>query len=142
MNRSLSDIRASLEVEGEPETTAGRVAEALRLNATQRELLWPILLGFCATVERGRVRAVEHRAGRLADRTAERQALLCETFSLPDGRRVVWGEATVADHEERIAMLAALRDGIGSTIERHRQAIAELVKLKVSCLFDLEQVAA
>ena len=142
MNRSLADIRSTMEVEGEPESTAGRIAEALGLNATQREVLWPLLVGYCATVERGRVRAVEHRAGRIATRTAEREALLAETFALPDGRRVAWGAATVADHEERMAMLTALRDGIDGTIERHRQAIAELVKLKVSCLYDLESVAA
>lgn len=53
----------------------------------------------------------------------DRAALLEEKFALGDGRWVTWGEATVADHAERIAYLTKLRDGVQETIDRHQSVI-------------------
>ena len=127
---------------GEPDTTASAITADLMLNARQREALWPLILAECELVERGRVRRVEQaaRVGRKSDPTGERAALMAESFALGDGRRVLWGEATIADHEARIAMLTKLRGGIDATIERHRQTIELLRTAGVSCLNDCQPV--
>ena len=124
---------------GEPETTAAAIVADLKLNARQREVLWPIVLEACELVDRNRVRRVEQsvRLGVRSDPGGERAALMLESFALGDGRRVLWGAATIADHEERIAWLVKLADGIEATIDRHRETVATLRSAGVSCLNDL-----
>lgn len=64
-------------------------------------------------------------------------ALLTSPFAVGNGRRVSWGEATVADHLERIAFLEHMRKGITQTIDRHRVAIEQIEAAGVSCLAEL-----
>lgn len=132
----------------DPDAAAAAMVADLKLSARQREALFPLILAECESIERARVRAVEQavapRVGRRVDPTGERAALLAETFALGDGSRVSWGEATVEQHEQRIAMLARLRDGIDATIARHRAAVEGIRAAGVKCLADLEalEVAA
>lgn len=128
-----------------PETLTAAICGDLRLNARQREALFGLVLERCQQWERGRVRQVEQtvsRVGRVADPTGARSALLVETFATGDGRRVAWGEATAADHEARIAMLSALRDGIDATLTRHLDALDAIRAAGASCLNDLELAVA
>lgn len=131
----------------DPQVAADKIAADLKLSARQREYLAPLVLQWCANMERGRVRQIErstaitHRAGKVADRTAERQSLMAETFTLGDGRRIAWGTATVAQHEERITFLARYRNGITATIDRHTQAISAIRAAGVTCLAEIAVAA-
>lgn len=77
--------------------------------------------------------------------TDQFRALFDSPFKLGDGTAVVWGEATVEQHEQRITFLSKLRDGLDRTIDRHREAIAAIRSAGVSCLAEIgveEAVAA
>lgn len=76
------------------------------------------------------------------DRMSARKQLIAESFPLGDGRFVTWGDATIADHEQRIDLLTANQLGLAATIARHRDAIALITAHKVTCLADLEVWAA
>lgn len=52
--------------------------------------------------------------------------LLRSSFSLPSGRAVTWGEATIEEHESRVEFLLAQAGGTMETANRHRAAIAML----------------
>ena len=121
---------------------ASAICTQLRLTPMQRSILWGIILDACRNMERSRVRRVEQvaspqRAGRQVDPTAERAQLMEQTFSLGDGRRVLWGEATIADHEARIDFLSKKRDGLDDTIQRHRGVVEQLRATGASCLNEL-----
>jgi hypothetical protein len=51
------------------------------------------------------------------------EELLGSEFALGDGTMVTWGDATVADHEQRIRLLEANAVGNVQTAARHRAAI-------------------
>lgn len=130
------DIAAS--IFGEVETD-----DLLRLIA--REVEW---------TQRGLARAVEHEAmtdfrnrfsGPLPPQLQDDpglSALFRSKFSLGDGRDIAWGEATVEQHEQRIAFLEKQRDGISRTIAQHQSAIKTIRQAGVSCLNDLFTKAA
>lgn len=68
-----------------------------------------------------------------------RAELLASSFSV-DGKkpRVLWGEATVADHEARIEYLTKHVTGLQRTIGRHEEAVALIrSKRRAKCLNDL-----
>lgn len=119
------------------------VAVALRLNARQREALEPLMVEKASNIQRNIVNRLERTvfAGKKVDLTELRAALVAQTFTLPDGRRVCWGEATVEDHAERIVMLVKLRDGIDRTIGRHQRAIEAITEQGVSCLNEIAVAA-
>lgn len=58
-------------------------------------------------------------------------------FAPGDGSRVTWGEATIDDHRQRVAMLKGQRSGLDRTIKRHEEAIVALEKSGARCLNDL-----
>lgn len=64
--------------------------------------------------------------------------LFKEKFSLGDGEKVSWGEATVEQHEQRIAFLIPMRDGLTGTIRRHEEAVSLIRQHGGTCLADLE----
>jgi hypothetical protein len=66
--------------------------------------------------------------------------LLASPFALPDGTRVTWGEASLAQHQERVEMFEA---NVAANVEgaaRHRRAIDALQEARAGCLNDLAQV--
>jgi hypothetical protein len=144
--RTFADLYATHGIAGDPEQSAAIIIGILRLSASQRDALGPLVLAQCELMDRGRVRLVEQstpiRSGRPADLAERRERLLAETFALGDGTRVLWGAATVEQHQQRVAMLAAQRDGIDATIARHLAAIAEIEQAKVTCLAEITEVAA
>lgn len=141
---TFHELVQSFGLEGRPGLAADAVMNDLRLTDHQRSVLSGIIYEACALIDRHRVRRmeIENRPGRIADVNGDRARLMLETFALGDGRRVAWGEATVADHKARIELLAKLRDGIAASIQRHQEAIDELLAAGVSCLNDLQVVAA
>jgi hypothetical protein len=89
------------------------------------------------------VRALEPRwtGGTPVDPASVRAAYLHGRFVGLNGRRVLWGEATVEDHNAHIEFLASLRNGITRTIEAHEGAIADIVACPgATCLNDLPAV--
>jgi len=52
--------------------------------------------------------------------------LLDSEISLPDGTRVLWGDATIEQHEARKNMLTNQAVGIVETAAKHEKAISEL----------------
>lgn len=141
----FSELAERVGTIGDTEATANAIAADLKLSVRAREILWPVILSACENIDRGRVRYLEQkvgRVGRVADPTGERASLMRETFSLPDGRRVEWGTATVEDHQSRADFLAKQRDGITSTIARHVEAIEAIRTAGVRCLDELARGAA
>lgn len=53
--------------------------------------------------------------------------LLASTFAVGDGTRVSWAEATVQQHEQRIAFLTRHVEGSLDTLKRHEVAVAEIL---------------
>jgi|DEB19_MinimDraft_3_1074340.scaffolds.fasta_scaffold183494_2 hypothetical protein len=125
---------------------ASYVCRRLQLTQYQVAILWPVVLDRCRTIGRNNVRRVEQAAkpnkpGRKVDPTADRVLRMTTTFTPGDGRRVTWGEATIADHEMRIDFLGRKRSGLDATMKRHRQAIDDIRRAGVNCLNEITEVA-
>lgn len=68
--------------------------------------------------------------------------LLDSVFALGDGQRTTWGEATVAEHRQRISLLITGAAGTVETAARHQAAIRLIEEAGVSRLADLPVVGA
>lgn len=64
--------------------------------------------------------------------------LLTATFALPDGRRVTFGAATIAEHEEYANMLEGQAAGSLETAALHRRAVNDIRAGHVHTLAELE----
>lgn len=142
---SFSKIFNSHRVPGDPESTAESVADAIRLNKTQRAVLMTLLVGTCTNHERHFIASIESD---VFERTGSRVVLnsagrlLTESFAIDGaGRRVTWGEATVDDHYMRIAFLQGLQLSIQQTIDRHQSAIDLIEAEGVTNLNEIELAA-
>ena len=128
--------------------TARAILRAADVPRKAEELLLDLVANEVWSVRRAHTRSMERKLFRrnvgneAADPLGARMKLLAETFALPDGRRVAWGEATIDDHRERIEMLNKLAGGINETISRHEQSIADIVAAGVKCLAEIEGMAA
>jgi hypothetical protein len=100
--------------------------------------------------ERDRFDSAWHPSGRLGyliERWTEERAaqvrlettreLLATVFALGDGTETTWGAATVAQHEQRVTMLAKNASGVIGTASRHKAAIRMITDAGVTCLADL-----
>lgn len=128
----------------DPVQIASYICRRLQLTQYQVAILWPVILDRCRTIDRNNVRRVEQAAkpnkpGKQVNPTAERAALMTQSFALGDGRRVSWGEATIADHEARVAFLSRKRSGLDDTIQRHRGVIDQLKQAGASCLNEISE---
>lgn len=63
--------------------------------------------------------------------------LLSSVFALGDGTETTWGAATVAQHEQRLQMLAKNASGVVETAALHRKAIEMIRAAGVSCLAEV-----
>lgn len=70
------------------------------------------------------------------------KALYKTTIRLGDGTATTWGRATLGQHEQRIAMLTVLRNGLNRTIERHQEAVQILRATGAPCLEEVVTAAA
>ena len=125
------------------------------------EIVMSIVAEAIEHVRRENVRTVEQHnmrdflrtfAGPAADRPAlddmaheAFRLLLSESFALGDRLRVTWGAATIEQHQQRIALLRGMVQGLTQTIDRHELAIKRLQTIGVPCLnalLDLAPTAA
>lgn len=152
-------IRASLEKypQNDNDTIAVDVLNELRVARKAAEVLVPLVAAAVGNQRRAVTRGLERHAftgergeklplelphdGRMDPITARRW-LIEHTFALKDGRRVLWGEATVQDHEERISLIDGQIVGLRATIKRHAEAIDLIREAGVSCLNEIEGWAA
>jgi hypothetical protein len=65
------------------------------------------------------------------------EELLGSIFALGDGRRVTWGEATRAEHEQRIDMLAKNANANAAAAARHMAAVSMIEEAGVERLADI-----
>lgn len=65
------------------------------------------------------------------------EQILSASFSLPDGTRVLWGDATIEQHKARRDFLLSQASGTLETAGRHDAAIKDLTSFRVTCLNDL-----
>jgi len=123
------------------EDVADKLATILRLTRTQREVLMPLLIGYCANRDRCRVRHVERAEAPQPgqQRRTTYRDLLALTFALPDGTVTTWGAATIDQHQQRIDLLAKQRDGLQVTINQHQAAIEQIVAAGASCLAEVQK---
>lgn len=63
--------------------------------------------------------------------------LLNTIFALGDGSKTTWGRATVAQHQQRIQMLAKNAAGVIETAALHRAAISMIESAGVVCLAEV-----
>jgi hypothetical protein len=60
--------------------------------------------------------------------------LVGQRFKLGDGSEISWGQATIPQHEQRVAVLESMMRGLQDTIARHRAVIEFLRARGASCL--------
>lgn len=135
------------ELDDDDGVAAGLLLAQLRVNAKATDALRPVIAHAIGMSRRAEVRSVERRAPRRGlgssfDSVQARKEMAEAFFALGDGTRVRWGEATVAQHRQRIAMLEKMRAGLSETVARHEAAISEIEAAGVSCLDEIEEVAA
>lgn len=70
------------------------------------------------------------------------EELLASEFALGDGRRVTWGSATSADHEQRIELLVQNAASNTEAAARHRSAVSTLQMTGCDRLRDLPELAS
>lgn len=76
---------------------------------------------------------------RAAVRLELTEELLASSFALGDGTRVTWAEATVEQHQARVAMLQGMAAGTLETAARHEEAVAMLREAGAPCLGTLRE---
>jgi hypothetical protein len=76
----------------------------------------------------------DYAAALRVDWTAE---LLASEFAMPDGTRTTWGEATITQHRERVAMFTVNAQANIEGAARHQRAIDELTTSGAATLGDL-----
>jgi hypothetical protein len=86
------------------------------------------------TVER---RVISRTGGNRTTTVSDMAELVDKTFSLPDGRRVSWGEATIEDHQARAFMLRELAERTMITATQHERAAEMISTAGAACLNDI-----
>ncbi len=126
----------------DPEAATSLLLESAGITGEGADLVRPLVRQEVVNRRRARTRHLE-RTSMIGLRVVsesvvtQRAKLANEFFVLADGRLVSWAQATVADHEERIAMQLRLIGGIEETIVRHREAIDVISEAGVSCLAEV-----
>jgi hypothetical protein len=155
--RRASDLREALVefladyIRAERRAAVRREEQRQYRSSTHAERRWR--REHLAEVDRLRVEEPEeyrkhHTIGGILDEFREKvrleltAELLSSSFSLGDGRKVLWGRATVADHRQRVALLVGQAEGTLRTAALHEEAIALIEASGVECLSDVRAVAA
>lgn len=138
-------LRNATDTFDDDEEAARAVLDAARTRKDVVALVLPLVVAEANHQRRHRSRAVERRVERggqdrdPVDVAKDRGEWLKQQIALGDGRVISWADATVDDHEARIAYLTRLRDGIDRTIQRHRAAVAMIQAAEsAKCLGDLD----
>lgn len=93
---------------------------------------------------RGDVRQIEHNVFgsdeiSVDEALSDRQQLMDKGFFLDDGRWVLWGDATPADHRQRADWLHKMANGYMRTAEEHEHAADLIEAAGVSCLREVPE---
>lgn len=102
-----------------------RAADSQRLEQAQRTLV------------EGLEKATETYRNHL--RVEWSQELLDASFALPDGTRVLWGAATVQQHQQRVDMLMKMTTGTIQTAAHHEAAIGAITEQGATCLNEIKE---
>lgn len=119
---------------------AAQILLALKVNREAATLLLPILTE-AVRLERRKIAQANEVAAFVGKPNGKdlRAALVEETFAVGDGRRVKWLDATVEDHEARIAYQQRLIGAIASDVDRHQLAIKLIQNHGATCLRDVPE---
>jgi hypothetical protein len=120
---------------GDDQAVAASILASLKVNKTASEVLLHAVTA-AVTFERRSQAAVVERyafAGKAKGRDL-RERLAEGTFSIGNGVRIPWLDATVDDHEARIAYQQRLIGAVLGDIDRHTLAIKLIRDHGVSCL--------
>lgn len=127
----------------DPLDTAVAVMNSIDAPPQIRELFLPLLRGECVRQARAATRLVEQSARQGANISTSPnvhprsvRTLLDDHFYNGDDW-VVWGDATVADHEGRIRYQQLYRAGIDKDISLHTRVIGMIKNAGVDCLRDV-----
>ena len=136
--------------EGDDEAVAAAVLDHLAVDGVARDELLPVVKNDVQWWRRKRVLKIERDGettqkpdSKLAASTAAsnpllRDKLLKQSFAIGDGRMVMWGEATVADHIARVQFLSAMVDGLRETAGKHQLAVSLIENTpRAKCLNDV-----
>lgn len=137
-------LRSLVEQGTDPETAADSLLAKTR-KVDLATFVRPLLVIYARQCERKDTRRQEEEADiRLAhgeDPISVRRKLSECTFSLPDGRRVAWLDASAEDHRSRADWQRHHATACLSDASRHDDAADEIDAAGVSCLRDLETAA-
>ena len=125
-----------------PGDAAAKILNDLSVTEPAFSILMPVVVNAVRILNRAEVRTLERTAHgiNLPDNAPAntqhdaRMALMDKTFLTRTWGPVEWGKATVAQHQERIAILTRIRKGVDTTIRLHRDAIAAITANGCSCL--------
>ncbi len=125
----------------DPADTAAAVMKAPGVVKEWRTLFFPLVRDECRRRAREVARQIEQTPAGTEEKTTPSPAAsrlgLLETSFYTGSLYVTWGEATIADHEDRIAFQQAFVVGLGRDMALHRQAIADCRAGGVERLDDL-----
>jgi len=120
---------------GDDQAIAVAILAVLKVNRKASKVLLNAVAA-AVTFERRHLATVAERnafAGHPKGRDL-REHLAEETFAIGNGRRIRWLDATVADHEARIAYQQRLISAVVGDIDRHTLAIKIIRDHGVTCL--------
>jgi hypothetical protein len=81
----------------------------------------------------------DHRSEYVNTATEARKKLSVESFYVPGEGSVVWGEATVEQHEAAIQHSEKYIAGYQSDIDRHKKAILQIKTAGVTCMDEIPE---
>lgn len=124
----------------DPSDTATAVMDEISMPEPFRSMFIPILRGECVRQARAIVRETEQRATggakpatSASTRSASHRTLLENRFFNGE-TYVLYGDATIEDHEGRIKYQRSFRDGIDRDIQLHRRVISIIKNAGATCL--------
>jgi len=139
-------------IEDNPGSDALGLAEQI-LDTLERGELIELLTHEIAHRQRENVRDIEHQAFKdffavAGEKSQDVQIegslnfkkLFSSSFSLGNGEKIDFATATIEQHQQRIAMLTKLREGLDRTIEIHRKSIQLIEENGVGCLAEIERL--
>lgn len=129
-----------------PGDAAAKILRELKITNPAFSILMPVVVNAVRTLNRAEVRVLERAAHGInlppsappETQHEARIALMAERFMTRTWGAVEWGKATVAQHEERIAILTRIRKGVDTTIRLHRDAIAKINASGCTCLDEVK----
>ena len=139
--RSISQLVALVRKAGATPDTIANAALRKASRAELEHMLRPMFLAKARDAVRAGTRRMEREAitldGEALDLVAIRQGLAKESFPLPTGRMVRWGQATVEEHLLRAQWQRQHAHSCVEDAERHESAAEAIRVAGVTCLDEI-----